>query len=526
MPAAGPKAAPTAVLTQLAACDPLTACTDTECTYFHQFVLLAPKAPPPKGKPNPGGRLPDFYGVMRDPSLSDAAVRRFRALAATLRVRFPEIDPPPRRRGTRAKARAELAARRIEAMLAANPEAIVGSGPVAVARGGVRTRAMASARGGPTVRFGLMLSPLLKAVIDIHKIMHEMRTNARWAVGIEYQQCWTNLGYCRGRLVRSIPLTPGEQMEIQVRTWNKRTTRKNLVESVERNLSTEVTNEEKWAIASKMNFVDSVNANVNPHAGVTGGVTIPVDVVPVDLSGDLGIDGNLGNTITQTTDRGSDFIQAATLRSAEGLKSVRTNTVETIHEIGTETATKQLIANTNRCHTVTYHYFEILEHYRIETRRTRTALYLMVPLPLPDLSDEKLAIDWMLCHEPLLRQMLPSPDYYAGFEGARRLKTFAVQQQLTSGLAAALAAETPKATSFHSLVDDVLDRYALIDDAELVPMADGPLESLGSAAEDVLGAIGKFGEDIANGEDVGKAAQDFVETTSKAFQDLGKELMP
>jgi hypothetical protein len=72
----------------------------------------------------------------------------------------------------------------------------------------------------------------------------------------------------------------------------------------------------------------------------------------------------------------------------------------------------------------------------------------------------------------------------------------------------------------------VLDRYALIDDAELVPMADGPLESLGSAAEDVLGAIGKFGEDIANGEDVGKAAQDFVETTSKAFQDLGKELMP
>lgn len=512
----------------LTGCDELLAhANDADVTYFRQFIVLKRKAD--AGKPA-FATLPGWYLPAKDEQLRAAIEHRVERVTDVLRPRFPrpggagpdpvpdhDVDPP----------RAELSFTDIYTAL--QPSILERAVPRRML--GRSERRSASAPAYLALKPGLIpeLSDLVEAVIDfLATTPGALRFDARsavWAVGAEYEQLWASEGYRRGRLVRSLPLTPGEEIEIQIKSWDRRTARKNVVESVERGLSTEVTGEEKWSLATKMNFVNQTNASVNPSAGASGDVTIPVDQIPVKLGGNLGLTGTLANTLTQTTDTAIDYVQSSVSKAAHSLKETRTSTIELAHEVGTETATKQLIKNSNRCHTVTYHYFEVVEDFRVTTQVSDAALFLLLPLPVPIIT-----IDWVLCHECLLRSVLLCPEYYAGFEAAKRLRLDELippppePPGRDRGGSGGAGGTSGSESYYDGVVQPVLSRYRTLRDAGLIPVPDtdgGDLFSgITNGAGSVTGAIEDFAEGVGDKIEEGvEAAQEFVDDTVEAIGD-------
>jgi hypothetical protein len=118
-------------------------------------------------------------------------------------------------------------------------------------------------------------------------------------------------------------------------------------------------------------------------------VGLPIKAVTVDAGGNLGLTGNLSASLAQAMETSSEYVQSAMMKAANSLKAVRTNSVETVQEIGTEVTSKQVIANTNRCHSLTYHYFEVLEDFEVTTQPVGANIFLLLPLPVPAIT-----LDW------------------------------------------------------------------------------------------------------------------------------------
>jgi hypothetical protein len=412
-------------------CQRLQAVPHIECTHFYQFVLLKTN-PPTSGKtPDPSsGQVAKFpsQAALKDPGFLKRVEDSSNQIVQNLSAQRPSLQPasPVQGGGPVSKvgqvtvkkallSKADL--QKLGQVMRSQYLAMQGSAAVQPQMANApATARMGFILGADSVDLGQVLAPYLDAIKAAAALAAQSQPQAVWAVGLDYKQCWKSRGYVRGRLVRSLPLTPGEQLEIVVKTWAKQTQTTTQVESVEQNLSNEVTNEEKWMLASKMTFSDQTNAGINPSAGAKAGVSVPTDSVTIDGGGNLGIQGNLSEAITHATDTGIDYTQSSMLKAAESLKSVRSNSVELVSETGTETTSKQVIANTNRCRTLTYHYFEVLENFQVTTGLVEAQLYLLLPLPLPDITPE-----WVLCHECYLRKVLPCDVFYAGLAAAKQL---------------------------------------------------------------------------------------------------------
>ena len=236
-----------------------------------------------------------------------------------------------------------------------------------------------------------------------------------WGVGIEYAQTWRSLGIKRGRALSSVPLGlyPATK-EISVRSWARRTVTSTIAETTERTSSNEISGDEKWSLATKKQVNRENSTSFNPRATVNQ-VSIPVSgPIPIGVGGDLGISGDFQSKVTRAQESGREFVQSATIKATETLKISRNSTVEESTEVGSETTTKETIANPNRCNTLNYLYYEVLEDLEIITRPVSVGLFLFVPLPV-----EKVTNAWLLRYECVLRPLVPCEQLRSGFDAAK-----------------------------------------------------------------------------------------------------------
>ena len=220
-----------------------------------------------------------------------------------------------------------------------------------------------------------------------------------------YQQIWTPKGYTRGELVGSLSLAPGERLTLEIHSWDKTSTHS----EAELALESEMRSSEKHTQRDALTVLQEYASKSSSKVEAKG--TIPIPDMPIGVGAEGETESQ--SKLTKTSDRVRDDV----IESASVLKINRKLKVESSRETGREQKQTRVVENTNRCHTLNCHYFEIIANYLVTTVPVGVEPCLLITYPRINFT-----ADVVLCHEGTLRQSLLDRTFLPGFQAAHDLK--------------------------------------------------------------------------------------------------------
>ena len=222
-----------------------------------------------------------------------------------------------------------------------------------------------------------------------------------------FQQVWMPKGYTRGELIGSLSLAPGERLTLEIHSWDKTSTRSEAELAVEFEMRTSEKHTQRDALTVLQEYATKQNTKVEARG------TIPIPQLPLTIGAQEDIEAQ--SRLNSTTERiRDDVVEAASV-----LKLNRKLKIESSRETGREEKQTRVIENTNRCHTLNCHYFEVVFNYIVHTRPVDVEPCVLLRNPR-----QRFTIDFILCNEGILRRSLLDRTFLSGFEAVRTLAIF------------------------------------------------------------------------------------------------------
>jgi hypothetical protein len=228
------------------------------------------------------------------------------------------------------------------------------------------------------------------------------------AVLLPIDQKWLLKTYERGRLVSSISLTPQEEVTIDIFSWDRRKTSREDTTSFD----TEINAESQSLDRDTRDVFGELSKSGNVGSGLNG-----------SYSGyGLSIGGNINNgtTLNNICRVTLQTFHEETQKASAKVKSSRQLKITESTDEGRETRVTRKLRNSNLCHPVTYHYFELDARYDVTTGyvKQEAKFVLLVDNPL---SRPSYDVDYVRTYETMIRRALLEPAVASGIDAARIL---------------------------------------------------------------------------------------------------------
>ena len=237
---------------------------------------------------------------------------------------------------------------------------------------------------------------------------------------LEFREVWRADGYSLGDLLSSLPLAPGQRRQVAVVDWDRRSqaTREESLE-FEEELQSSLSRDRdiREIVGSRLNEemeAGSRNTTWGASAGFGAGL----------ITGTFGIFGGVaggasGSNSTAWQDASRRFsgetqqlLRDRVTQRASSLRDQRSTVVQTVAQGETWRAETEVVANYNRCHTVTVEYFEVLRHFVVTHELAGVRECLFVPFAMRSFDSAK-ALRWRETLERFLRDTSLRPGFAA-----------------------------------------------------------------------------------------------------------------
>jgi len=236
---------------------------------------------------------------------------------------------------------------------------------------------------------------------------------------LRYKQEWHLLGHARGELLHSLPLAPGEETTIDVLTWDRNVYKRE--EEIKQDLEREV--RENQTFKDSREVVREIQRTSKFYMSGKGSVNI-LKIVQINAD-----PGGLSSETVRTAKGSKQTIVEATQTTSSKLHNQRKTSISTTREFGSEERVSRKLSNTNRCHPVTYHFYEILRSYNVSTSlaspAARPCIFVkqQAPISRSELLVEPFeyhaflkALRWMHYNSHLIARSLLDRSFYSGLE--------------------------------------------------------------------------------------------------------------
>lgn len=236
----------------------------------------------------------------------------------------------------------------------------------------------------------------------------------RWGIFVVYEQAWYWKGTSLGELIESISLTPQEELEIQIFTWDRTKLSRDLetTDLVDKKSEISLTTHDSSHVLNRMEKERQWQFSAN--VGFEKGVTVGVDV-------------EAGESVRNMSEKRREQKQELTSKTAQQVRSERKVKISTVREMGIEERRRRLLKNPNPTRSVTHNFYETLSHYQVDIAPVEVRLVVAIPNELPEITP-----CWIVCNEGILREHLLDETQEPGFEAARRLAVEAIQDPVAA----------------------------------------------------------------------------------------------
>ncbi|MEU9788859.1 hypothetical protein AB0H92_49335 [Streptomyces phaeochromogenes] len=267
------------------------------------------------------------------------------------------------------------------------------------------------------------------------------------ALCTSYDQIWDPAGYTRGELIGSMSLAPGERLTIEVHSWDKssRRTEDDLAVESEMRTSEKITQRDSLTVLQEYAQQQSTK--------VEAGGTIPIPQLPLTLGVQDQVDAQ--SRLNRTTER----LREGVVEASSTLKINRKMHIESSREIGREEKQTRVLENTNRCHSLNFHYFEVIANYLVTTQAAAVQVCALIRNPR-----NSFTLEFILCHEGILRRSLLDRIFLPGFDAAKTLMVQAKLEELEMRQRLAQLEVTGSQLTPHALA--IVDAYQVLADAQ------------------------------------------------------------
>lgn len=204
----------------------------------------------------------------------------------------------------------------------------------------------------------------------------------RLGYAVQYDTEWFHLGHSLGQIAYSMPLAPGERINIAIVDWSRR-------DLANRTENTTVKEELDHAAVRDRNLTEAVNMVVRESqsgssfmGGNAGSMGMGMAIGPMSLGaggahsfgGATASSDGMRSLVGQTTQNITDAFHQA----SSALRELNSTVVVQGTQAESAEARTRVIANNNHSHALTILYYEVLQHNRLLTRPVsiRPAIFL------------------------------------------------------------------------------------------------------------------------------------------------------
>jgi len=246
------------------------------------------------------------------------------------------------------------------------------------------------------------------------------RARYKFAIFGQYEQEWKHVGYSRGDLIKSLSLCPGETVTLEYHYWDK-----SIIKS-EQELSSELELKSSSTLTQRdsKELLDELTKNNQFKLDADARIKIPLP--PIDISG-----GDQAGILTQVQPHVTESVKNSVenvVNVSHDFKQTRKVRIEETRDTGREDKQTRVIANTNRCHTLEFRYFEVLSNYLLTSSCVGFEACLLLPFTVvcegKSFSCKTIDAKFLLCNEHVLKSVLIDPKFAAGFDAAKKLESF------------------------------------------------------------------------------------------------------
>lgn len=215
---------------------------------------------------------------------------------------------------------------------------------------------------------------------------------------LHYKSIFKADGYSLGNLLYSLPLAPGQKKQIAVFDSSH---------SLQAAESQNVSQDERLAadIVSEREIADQLGGFLGEAlqgqssattSGVSAGLGVAANIGVV--SGALGVAGGTASSSSSASQNGSrntsqffaEKLRQAIMQNADSYRQLNASVVTTVQEGQQYSATTEVVANHNHCHSLTMMYFEVLRHFAVFQELVDVEECIFVPLLMTNFTMENI----------------------------------------------------------------------------------------------------------------------------------------